>query len=292
MPIDRIKPLKIENSALGGTENDPFPTECDPSEDHLSAKGIAFEGNEVAVISAASGLMSFQDTEVTTAVSLKDLAGNPRSIVTLFDDFISATSVGSNGWSSVVAGAGSATTVMTSTTVVPGRPGILICNTGTTTTGRAADICGEIRLSGGAIVFESDVLIPILATVGEDYNSVVGFSDTGGASSPPVSGVHFQYNRGVSVNWRCITMTGGTSTVTTTTDAASTAWVKLGIKVNAAATSIDYLINGTVVATHTTNIPTTGGICPIVKIVKIAGTTARTIQVDYVNYTYTLTTGR
>lgn len=74
MAIDKVKPLKIEHSTNGGTEIDPFPTETDPSEDYISAKGIALEGNEIAVVSAAAGLMSLKDSEVTTAVSLQDLA--------------------------------------------------------------------------------------------------------------------------------------------------------------------------------------------------------------------------
>lgn len=43
--VDKVKPLKIEHSSLGGTEDDPFPVEADPNEDYLAAKGIAF-GND------------------------------------------------------------------------------------------------------------------------------------------------------------------------------------------------------------------------------------------------------
>lgn len=40
--VDKVKPLKYETS-VDGTEVDFSPTETDPSEDRLSAKGIAFE---------------------------------------------------------------------------------------------------------------------------------------------------------------------------------------------------------------------------------------------------------
>lgn len=43
---DKVKPLKIESSSSGGTENNIFPTETDPSEDYLSCKGIAFNGSD------------------------------------------------------------------------------------------------------------------------------------------------------------------------------------------------------------------------------------------------------
>jgi len=41
---DKVKPLKIESSSTGGTQNDPFPTEVTPTQDYLSTKGLAFEG--------------------------------------------------------------------------------------------------------------------------------------------------------------------------------------------------------------------------------------------------------
>lgn len=43
MAVDKVKPLKIENPASGGTQTDSFPTETNPAQDYLAAKGIAFE---------------------------------------------------------------------------------------------------------------------------------------------------------------------------------------------------------------------------------------------------------
>ena len=42
--VDKIKPLKIENSSTGGTEIDPFPREANPTQDYISTKGLAIEG--------------------------------------------------------------------------------------------------------------------------------------------------------------------------------------------------------------------------------------------------------
>jgi hypothetical protein len=39
---DKVRCLKIEHPSEGGTETDYLPTEMDPSEDYLAAKGIAF----------------------------------------------------------------------------------------------------------------------------------------------------------------------------------------------------------------------------------------------------------
>lgn len=48
--VDKVKPLKLENSALGGTENDVFPTETDPTEDYGAFKGISFENLDTFLI--------------------------------------------------------------------------------------------------------------------------------------------------------------------------------------------------------------------------------------------------
>lgn len=72
MPIDKTKPLKIENPTLGGTETDFGPTEVNPVEDHLAAKGIAFENSDDTVVYGDSGVMKFKDTEITAAQTLKD----------------------------------------------------------------------------------------------------------------------------------------------------------------------------------------------------------------------------
>lgn len=54
----------------------------------------------------------------------------------------------------------------------------------------------------------------------------------------------------------CRTESGGTATTTTTSvDAADATWVKLGFKVTSTS-KVEFYINGALVATHTTNIPT------------------------------------
>ena len=72
MPIDKVKSLKIEDPALGGTETDFGPREIDPSEDHLAAKGVAFENSDDTVVYGDSGVMKFKDSEVLAAKTLKD----------------------------------------------------------------------------------------------------------------------------------------------------------------------------------------------------------------------------
>lgn len=44
--VDKVRLLKMESSATGGTENDQNYTEIDANEDYVSTKGIAFEGQD------------------------------------------------------------------------------------------------------------------------------------------------------------------------------------------------------------------------------------------------------
>lgn len=60
--VDKVKPLKFENPATGGTETDVFPTEADPTEDYLSAKGIAFENSDTLLVRAQSNELGYEDS--------------------------------------------------------------------------------------------------------------------------------------------------------------------------------------------------------------------------------------
>ena len=73
--VDKVKPLKIEDST-SGTEFDMVPTETDPTEDYIASKGIAFENSDNTTIQGDSGVMKFKDTDITTEVSLQELVSS------------------------------------------------------------------------------------------------------------------------------------------------------------------------------------------------------------------------
>jgi hypothetical protein len=106
-----------------------------------------------------------------------------------------------------------------------------------------------------------------------------------GAVAAPDNAISFLYytaspGSGIaaSVNWQTLTASGGVRTYTTTSTAvAAGAWVKLQIK--AITGRIEFFVNGVSVATHTTNIPT--GLMLSGELYKSAGTTARTMNIDY-----------
>jgi hypothetical protein len=80
---DKIKPLKMENAASGGTQNDPFPTEANPTQDYLAAKGLALENNDNRLIDLdGSGNIQFKDFTETTYIPFWKLR---RALYEIFD---------------------------------------------------------------------------------------------------------------------------------------------------------------------------------------------------------------
>ena len=64
--VDRVRPLKVEAPATGGTETDDFYTDLDPSEDYVDARGVTFQSStsnddSVRVARDASDNMVFRD---------------------------------------------------------------------------------------------------------------------------------------------------------------------------------------------------------------------------------------
>lgn len=182
--------------------------------------------------------------------------------------------------------------------------------TGTTATGYATHINegfvgSQFFFGGGAWVFETFICVETLSTSLERFRFIAGFgsSATNGAEG---NGAFFTYDEGATqngttatANWQTQTCVGSVRTLTTTSVAVTAgAWVKLRIEVNAAGTSASFYINGTLVATHTTNIPTwvsaanPRGFNVKQSIVKTIGTTNRNVFCDYLGYENRLTTAR
>lgn len=43
--VDRVRPLKIEDTGTGGSQNDQFPTTVNPNEDYLDSRGLTLQTN-------------------------------------------------------------------------------------------------------------------------------------------------------------------------------------------------------------------------------------------------------
>lgn len=185
------------------------------------------------------------------------------------------------------------------------RQGFAQLQTGTTSSGIAAlyigtSNAGSFYLGGGIFIYEVDVCTETLSTSSERFFSLFGFNTAN--TLTPNNAIAFIYDEGAvftgnsaSANWKTVTINGLTRTFTDTGVAVSiSAWQKLRFEVNAAASEVKFYINGTLVATHTTNIPS-GTSKPMMirnAIIKQVGTTTRNQYLDYVAYKQTFTTAR
>lgn len=177
--------------------------------------------------------------------------------------------------------------------------GIANCTTGTTTTGRAAVVTPTfdcIQLGSGAVVLEMMVRTPSsLSDVTNRYNLICGLHDNIANNFSAINGVYFIYRDNVnSGKWDARTnsvTTGSLSTADTGITVAASTWYCLRIEINAGATEAKFYIDEALVATITTDIPTgvadLTGVC--VGIRKGAGTTARNMYVDYVDFSQDFT---
>lgn len=94
MAVDKIKPLKFENSSTGGTQIDYLPTEANPTQDYLAGKGISFENNDNRLIDLdGSGNIQFKDATETSAKTVRQLRTALQNIFDNSTNGFSATDV-------------------------------------------------------------------------------------------------------------------------------------------------------------------------------------------------------
>ena len=242
------------------------------------------------------------NTKVTKLDAINTLLELYHNYYIYTADFIN--SIGTAGLPDDIIGINSGTgTGSNLTQPLGGRIGVVRSTTGTTATGRSAvsTAANVFVLGNGTWVYETPVNVTTLSTSVEGFAFLSGFIDVTNAVNQ-VDGVYFLYDeRGsstgstASANWQCVTSSNSVRTFTTTTTAVgANSWVVLRIEINAAASSVVFKIDNVTVATHTTNIPTgTGretGFGWL--IMKSVGTTARTVDLDYISVVSALTTAR
>jgi hypothetical protein len=210
----------------------------------------------------------------------------------LIQDHFVTTGLNQNyTWRQDIGGSGSNTPL---TTPEQSAYGIMRMSTGGDTTGRASLWLGptsgnNIRLGGGLLAYDwqARVRINYVADGTNTYEMHCGLTTSVGSGSE-VHSISFVINNS-SANWICrtndnfnVTNTGSGVAVATNT------WVYLRFTVNAAADEAKFYINGTLVATVTSNIPTSttpyaDGLNLGQRIVKSAGTTAANFDIDFIS---------
>ena len=224
-----------------------------------------------------------------------------------FDDFMGNQngSTGTSYTNVITTAIGSGATARSiATTNRTNQQGIIQHSTGTTTTGAVGYVYGSsLYIGSGSISLETYVTVETLSNATERFQTIFGYyfgsnySNTQNAiffSYDEAGTMFFEFGAAATPNWKCYTR-GASVTTRTNTSIAVVAgtWYKLRIDINAAGNSVTFYINNTLVATHTTNIPTSLIAMPITSlIVKTVGTTARTMLTDYFMYDETFTNPR
>ena len=286
--VDKVKPLKLENSATGGTENNVFPTETDPTEDYVSAKGIALENSDNTTIRGDAGVMKFKDTAETTELSLTSLlkvrvSANDTTpdvltnkvtvsgvitksdvndgadedlnldvqadainttLASFKDDFYGGTY--NNIWTETASGAGSEAVTVTGSS---GYGGVISLTAGNGN-GRNIRLSFSPRVNfGHASSSTFHARVTCGASTLTDSLREFGFIDDSMAQ-----GTFFRHDSAVDGHWYAVTDNGAGETTTDTGISASSSWKTFKI-VCESSTTIKFYINDSLVATHTTNIP-------------------------------------
>lgn len=174
--------------------------------------------------------------------------------------------------------------------------GTVHVETGTTSTGFYYINKGITSMTfgnGQAFRLRMRVGLETLSTLAERYTAYVGFGDST-ASGDQTDGAYFKYNDSVnSGKWQYVTSAAGARTSADTGVTAVTNYSIFEIQANAAGTSIGFYIDGVLVGTSTTNIPTGSNKFGItLKIEKSLGTTTRRLNMDYMDFLMNLTSAR
>jgi len=114
-------------------------------------------------------------------------------------------------------------------------------------------------------------------------------------SADGTDGVFFKLNEATnSDRWQCITRASSVSTTSNTSVTTSKgSWVRLFIVINAAGTEAKFYIDGTLVATHTTNMPAAGtALSGIINMERTVVSSTITWRIDYYYIKQTFTTPR
>lgn len=223
-----------------------------------------------------------------------------------FTDFIQETSTTGNDGTLIENNTGTGAGTSAQATDAVNHPGVARSSTGTTAGGRAPMVSSlsAIRLGGGELVFEALVNVATLSDATEGYSLLVGLIDTIGNVNQQ-DACCFMYDErnasgsgGTAGNWQSQTANNNVRTYNGGASGSSAVtagqWDRLKIVVNAAATQVDFYVNDTLRFSHTANIPTGAGreLGFGWHLLKSVGTTARTVDFDYVMVEQDFTTAR
>lgn len=209
----------------------------------------------------------------------------------LFDHFFGNPLVGSNtGLIYTTAGTGAGASIIQGTVLYPG---ISRLSTGTTASGYASYTTYDSSLLWDSQIDLSLSItfrIATPATTAENFRAIVGFGDVS-TGAHPTDGIYI-YHDSSNADLLCRSISNGVSTEIDSGIAvtAGTPWYNAEINLPRNGTAT-VRINNTLVATLTTNLPfnnTARAFGLQFSILKLAGTTARSLDLDYYSFKWTI----
>lgn len=115
---------------------------------------------------------------------------------------------------------------------------------------------GLLRLGTAELTLRAEIRMTDASVSGGLEVMSCGITNATGGYSSVSAGCYFRITN-ASANWECVTEASSTETTSDSGVAVTTDWIELKVIVNAAADSVEFYIDDSLVATHTTNIPAT-----------------------------------
>ena len=219
----------------------------------------------------------------------------PNSVINIVEDFLPYGLAGASGlngtigWYALGTGVGNRTTVSNAHPGIAAFTSVSAPNTSGIYLNDGAPH-GMFIMGGGVLSANWVINLTTLSTGTNRYQMSLGLSDISSGVSL-TNGIYFTYQDNVNGgNWVGNCTSGNVTTSLNSAIAGSTNFINLGFTVNAAGTSVNFIINGTSFGSIVTNIPL-AAINPYAICTGILGNTAASI-VDLFYLSQTLTVAR
>lgn len=170
--------------------------------------------------------------------------------------------------------------------------GVTSLNPGTSATGRAglgwggAQGAASFRIGILKMIFGIRQNLWAVGSAGENYTLWVGFFDI--VTAQPTNGVYFRYNYAVNGGrWEyCTTVAGATTAADTGVGFTAQVYQVMEVEINAAGTSVTFYIDGTLVGTISSGLPTSVGLLAMSNVLRSAGTGSGGAGVESIDAMY------
>ncbi len=227
---------------------------------HYALVGGASNAITSVTPSTAGLVLTSNGTTLDPSFQAVPSSFSPNSTVQLFDEFVSGDNFATNQWHSNFAyfsnfGITAATEnghpgLWASAAIGGGQKTFIIYD------GNGSAV-GSFVLGGGLLTLNIIMNIVTLSGItGNRYTMRLGLGDTAGGGTDQVNGCYFEYSDNInSGNWVLKTSAASSRTTTNTAVAVATGWHNFQIQVNAAASSVNYTLDGVSLNNIATNIP-------------------------------------